>query len=368
MKIYTVLIIGLLFSAYSNGQTKIAINELHSSGHLITEKQIDLIFEKSKDFPNNTAVSIAIIENGNTCFYGVKRKNDTLIYSENFNNIFEIGSISKVFTSTILANFILGNKVNLNDSIQEYIEIPIKLKDKISLKELANHTSGLPRLPSNLDLFTADPKNPYKDYGENELTEYLSEEIELNQIPGSKYEYSNLGAGLLGYILTQQSNSTYNDLLSKYVFSKYNMNNSTIFRDSIKTKLVDGLDNFGNKTSNWDLNVLVGAGGILSSVHDLSKFAKVQFNMNNKELELTRQTTFSVNEKMDVGLGWHIIKTKSDGHFYWHNGGTGGYSSSMAIDVYEKNGVIILSNVSAFNKNRGNIDNLSFELMKTLKQ
>jgi len=146
------------------------------------------------------------------------------------------------------------------------------------------------------------------------------------------------------------------------------MLNSTTSVNKINSTLIKGLDNKGNKVSNWEFSVLVGAGGILSTVEDLSKFAITQFNNSNKELELTRQKTFEINDNMDIGLGWHILKSQSENLWYWHNGGTGGYSSSMVIDTKTKNGIIILSNVSGFSPNMGNIDKLCFELMKTLEK
>jgi CubicO group peptidase (beta-lactamase class C family) len=111
---------------------------------------------------------------------------------------------------------------------------------------------------------------------------------------------------------------------------------------------------------------LAGAGGILSTAEDLSKFVIAQFNPSNKALELTRQKTFEINDTMDIVSGWHLLKSQSKNIWYWHNGGTGGYSSSMVFDEKTKNGIIILSNVSAFNPNMENIDKLCFELMKTL--
>ena len=71
---------------------------------------------------------------------------------------------------------------------------------------------------------------------------------------------------------------------------------------------------------------------------------------------------------MDIGLGWHVLKPKSDKIWHWHNGGTGGYSSSMAIEEESKNGIIILSNVSAYSGDKENIDALCFELMKTMEK
>lgn len=94
------------------------------------------------------------------------------------------------------------------------------------------------------------------------------------------------------------------------------------------------------------------------------KFAQAQFNIENKELELNRKSTFDINDQIKIGLGWHILKTQKGFNRIWHNGGTAGYSSSIVLDVEKKNGVIILSNVSPFNPKSNNIDTLSFELMK----
>ncbi len=142
---------------------------------------------------------------------------------------------------------------------------------------------------------------------------------------------------------------------------------TTTDRNLVENKLIKGLDYIGKEVPNWDFNILAGAGAILSDVDDLSKFAVAQFDNSNKELAITREMTFSVNDNMNIALGWHIIKTKSGDRWFWHNGGTGGYTSSMAVDTKRKTGIIILSNVSPFSKEMGNIDNLCFELMKTLK-
>tara|TARA_R110002020_G_scaffold277997_2_gene493406 strand:- start:577 stop:1020 length:444 start_codon:yes stop_codon:yes gene_type:complete len=145
------------------------------------------------------------------------------------------------------------------------------------------------------------------------------------------------------------------------------MQNSTADINKLKGNIVRGLNNEGKEVPNWEFSVLAGAGGIFSTVEDLSHFAVSQFDYTNKELKLTRKKTFELNEKMDIGLGWHTLKSQSKNLWYWHNGGTGGYSSSMVIDDKSKNGIIILSNVSAFNPNMGNIDKLCFGLMKTLE-
>ena len=361
MRKYLTILIGLVLSSYSNGQTTIAENG-------IDKEQSELIFNRTKSFPNNTQLSIALINNMEISFIGIKRTNDTISLIDNYQDAFEIGSITKVFTATLLSNFVTDQKLELNDNIQDFFDFKINIDKEITFKELANHTSGLPRLPSNLNLLIVDQDNPYKDYDKEKLTEYLTSEIKLNQEPGIKYEYSNLGAGILGFELANMSKSSYENLLQEKIFLKYRMVNSTSKREELKSKLIKGLNPYGETTSNWDFDVLAGGGAIFSTVEDLSKFGLAQFNEKNIELSLTQKPTFKVNDNMSIGLGWHILKRKNGGELIWHNGGTGGYTSSMALDLENKNGIIILSNVSAFNKEMGNIDQLCFGLINTLDE
>lgn len=366
MRKYLTALIGLILSSCSNGQKTVAENGIEISNDELTKKQSEILFDNTKSFPNNTQLSIALIKNGKTDFIGIERKNDTIKLIENYKNAFEIGSITKVFTATLLSNFVNDQELKLNDNIQDYLDFKIKSENRITFKELANHTSGLPRLPSNLNVILVDQDNPYKEYDKEKLISYLTKELELNQKPGIKYEYSNLGAGILGFELAAISKSSYESLLQEKIFKKYKMVNSTSTRENIKTKLVKGLKPNGEMTSNWDFDALAGGGAIFSTVEDLSKFGLAQFDITNKELALTQKPTFKVNDNMNMGLGWHILKRKNPGELIWHNGGTGGYTSSMALDLENKNGIIILSNVSAFNKKTGNIDQLCFGLIKTL--
>ena len=342
------------------------INDLSIKANIITKKQSELIFENSKTFPNQTQVSIAFINNGKVSYFGTKKNNDTISTIDNHKSVFEIGSVSKVFTSTLLANFVMDRKIKLNNNVNDYLKTPFHNNIKIPFINLANHTSGLPRLPSNLDLAKVNIENPYKEYKGKELEDYLTKHLELSN--KGKYQYSNLGAGLIGYTLSEIGNTTYENLLQNKIFSKYEMQNSTADINKVKGNLVKGINNEGKEIPNWEFSVLAGAGGILSTVKDLSKFMIAQFNPSNKELALARQKTFEINDKMDIGLGWHLLKSQSENIWYWHNGGTGGYSSSMVFDEKTKSGIIILSNVSAFNPNMVNIDKLCFGLMKTLEK
>lgn len=331
-----------------------SVNALNNYPKEISE----IIFSKTKDFPNNTQLSIAVIQNGKTNYYGITKLNDTIKPIENQNKVFEIGSITKVFTSTVLASLVEDGKIKLTDKINSYYSFPFKDNINLNFKELANHTSGLPRLPENLE--PTDENNPYKDYSKKEIDEYLKN---LMKLDGKTYDYSNLGAGLLGYTLGLSQKTSFQKLLQKKVFDKYKMKNSFTSSQNLGNKLVKGLDENGKTVSNWDFDVLFGGGGILSTTEDLAKFANAQFNPKNKELALTRKSTFDIDENMKIGLGWHLLKSNSGKDLVWHNGGTGGYSSSMTVNIQDKTAVIILSNVSDINEN---IDDLCFELINKM--
>jgi CubicO group peptidase (beta-lactamase class C family) len=318
----------------------------------------DIIFSKSKDFPNNTQLSIAIIINDKTNYYGIIKVNDTIKPAENQNKVFEIGSITKVFTSTVLASLVIDKKLNLTDNINTFYPFPFKDNVELSFVNLANHTSGLPKLPKNLDL--SNGTNPYKNFGEKEIETFLKDLLKLDNEPSKTYSYSNLGAGLLGYTLGLSQKSSFQNLLQKKIFNKYKMTSSFTSSHGLDNRLVKGLNQKGETVSNWDFDVLFGGGGILSTTEDLVKFANAQFNPKNKDLDLTRISTFKINESMRIGLGWHIITTKNGKDIYWHNGGTGGYSSSMAVKIDDKTVVIILANVSNVNDK---IDGICFELI-----
>lgn len=342
-----------------------AINNLTTEDILVN--QADSIYRYTKGFPNNVQMAFALIKNGQVNYYGIKRIGDTLITIVNKDKAFEIGSITKVFTTTLLSHYVLNGDFSLNDKINKYYEFPFNDSLEFTFQELANHTSGLPSLPSNIKfqaIFNA--RNPYKKYNEEKLNDYLKNDISLNYAKGEKSSYSNLGMSLVSYTIRKYSAKTFEQLVKEQIFDKYGMVHSTSDKSKIADILIEGLDDKGRPTPNWEPGALIGAGGIYSTVEDLTKFAFAQFDSANAELALTRTKTFQENDYRDVGLGWFIVNRKSGDKWYWHNGGTGGYTSSMVIDVKKKNGVIILSNISAYHRSYRNIDNLCFALMKTL--
>lgn len=344
------------------------INELESQSQ-ISDEQIRIISNVLSYFPDQTQLSIAIIEDSSTTYYGALRDNDTLKTIDNSSSVFEIGSMTKLFTSALLADLVLQKKVRLDDPIQNYLQIPLKDSLQITFRQLASHSSGLPRIPSGFiwqSLWNMD--NPYKNYDEEELIDYLQNDMQPETEPGTSFQYSNIGTGVLGYVLTKVENQSLEELWQQIIFEPLNMQSSSVQREQVSDLLVRGLNKRGNPTANWDFGALQGAGAILSSAEDMAKFAAANFDTSNKALLLQREKMFTANDSTDIGLGWFIKKQESPAKWYWHNGGTGGYRSSMVLDVDKKKGVVVLSNISAGHSHAAKIDSLSFSLLREMSR
>ena len=344
-----------------------SVDNLDNHSGLLTQKQKEIIFNQIKLYPNNTQMAISIIKGDSCIYYGAIRKNDTVSEIDNKYSLFEIGSVTKVFTATLLADFIVDSTLTLDRYINDDLDFELNNNIKISYKELANHTSGLPGKPSDL-FFSAikSPLNPYKFYTTDKLEKYLKDKLEISSTDGTKYKYSNLGVGILGYVLCRIAQTDYETLLNERIFCKYGLTNTTSIREKIGDKLVAGLGPFGNKTPNWDLASLEACGGLISSTNDLTKFIQAQFDTNNPELALTRKSTFVKENKNEVGLGWSILKDKSDNNWYFKNGGTGGYRCATIFDTENKTGIIILTNISIGHRKSDRIDEFCYQLMRTI--
>ncbi len=299
---------------------------------------------------NTVGLSIGITTEGETHTYGYGTTAKDNGHIPGADAIFEIGSITKTFTATLLAYYVIEHKVSPSDPITKYLPDSVaanKNLQQITLQMLANHTSGLPRLPSNLALNATTMADPYKDYDKDKLFAYLKS-CELTSKPGEKYGYSNLAAGLLGTILERVSGKTYEQMVIDVICKPLHMNNTIQHPDAEQMGLqVKAHNDKGEPVLLWNMDALAGAGAIRSSAHDMLLYAQANMkerkNSLSKAMELTHNVTY--DKEMTIGLGWHMGKTK-DGNYIWHNGATGGSSSYLAFSPHKKTAVVVLSNAA----------------------
>lgn len=302
-----------------------------------------------------TGIVIGVITEEGTKFYshGVKSlqtKEPVDKYS-----VFEIGSNTKTFTGLLLANEVINGELNLDTPLQkllpEGITAPTRNGQTIKLVNLANHSSSLPRLPSN---FTpSNPANPFGDYTEKQLYDFL-ESYELPRDIGSKFEYSNYGMGLLGTLLATKNNTTYEELMLKNIANPLGMKNTRLtLNPDMKKELAKGHSNGVEVESwEWDISALAGAGAIQSTAVDMLKYLEANMGLKETDLypamELAHKLSGSGDGgTIEVGLGWITSDIEGE-EVIWHDGGTSGYMSFMGFTKDGKKGVVVLTNSTGF--------------------
>jgi CubicO group peptidase (beta-lactamase class C family) len=202
--------------------------------------------------------------------------------------IFEIGSVTKVFTTLVLAEMVLRGEVALDDPAQKYLpsNVPMpKWRDQeITLRHLATQTSSLPRLPANLWKTVKDQANPYANYQVSDLYEFLSG-YRLKHPIGRRVEYSNLGMGLLGHILGLAAGKSFEELVSDRILRPLGMNNTSItLSPDQQGRLAPGHTSDGKVTANWDIPTLAGCGALRSTARDVLHFMAASMNRATSSL------------------------------------------------------------------------------------
>jgi CubicO group peptidase (beta-lactamase class C family) len=330
----------------------------------LSKSQIDQVLLPAIDGRWIQSAVIGVLAEGKTQVigYGTVSPSDKSIPSGN--TLYEIGSISKTFTSTLLARMVEQKQVTLDEPVQKLlpnsVTVPSTRAGPITLAHLATHRSGLPSLPDNFE--PADPGNPYADYTVAQMYEFLSR-YDLPRDPGSAASYSNLGGGLLGHALALGAGCDYETLLRRLICDPLQMGDTRIALNAgQRARLAPGFDADGSPQKNWDLPTLAGAGAIRSDVNDLLKYVSAELELAPPEfssaLKLTQQSQAPFDARDDIGLGWLIDKQRG---IRWHNGQTGGYHCFAAFHPEKKIGIVVLSNTAS-----GLIDAIGFNLIHQL--
>lgn len=261
--------------------------------------------------------------------------------------LFELGSVTKTFTATILATMVLDGSVKLDDPVSKYlpagVRVPSRNGKQITLLNLATQHSGLPRLPTNMDPGGPDP---YAHYSIADMYAFL-ETYQLPRDPGRSFEYSNLGIGLLGDALANRAHMSYARLLQTRVLGPLGMTETAIaLTPSEKSRLAAGHDVDDDVVVPWNFEAIAPAGAIRSTVADMLKY--VRCNMGQGPL--ARACLFAQKPRATFPPGNHIglVWWSGDLEAIVHHGGdTAGYHASVAVSPDHTKGTVVLTNGGA---------------------
>jgi serine-type D-Ala-D-Ala carboxypeptidase/endopeptidase len=269
-------------------------------------------------------------------------------------SVFDIGSITKVFTATLLADMVAKGEVSLDDPASRYlpagVRVPSRGGRQITLLDLATHRSALPRFPLNLT-------SPDVEYSVEQLYEFLAD-YELEHDVGARFDYSNLGFGLLGHVLAQAAGSTYVELLRQRILEPLGMHMSSFTpAGEAASWLVEGHDPRGNAVPRWYLTeAFAGGGGLNSNVEDMLNFLAANVSTGSGEpqspleraMQAAHRTRVDLEPDLGLGLAWQV-STRGGRSVLLHTGGSRGFRSFIGFDPVAKVGVVLLANSATDN-------------------
>lgn len=324
---------------------------LHSNDTLLAQSRPDSLKNNIKRavinlIDNQAAVGtvIAFLENGKEDYFVYGLANQLNKQAITKQSVFDIGSITKTFTSLLLADLVAKGKVKLEDPVQKFlpnsVRMPTYKGQPITLISLATHTSGLPSYPPNFE--PKDLLNSIASFGTKELYAFLNS-YQLTRGVGTP-EYSNLGVGLLGHTLTLITGKSYAQLVQEIILTPLQMSESSTTTKS-PYLTVGHVDN--RAVAHWDLDVFAGAGAVRSNAVDMMRYLKAQMSIQPASLktaiELTQQPRLDVDKNTRFCLGWALRSAGTD-EFYLHNGATPGYTAFMGFSRKTNKAIIILNN------------------------
>lgn len=290
-------------------------------------------------------------------------------------SVFEIGSMTKVFTGILLADMVRRGEVELDERVADLlpsdVRVPARNGKPITLLDLTTHFSGLPLMPRNLAF--ENHENPFADYTVSQLYESVSSH-ELQRDPGEAFEYSNHGVALLSHALSLRAGKTYAALVRDRILWPLRMTHTAVtFTPWMRDHLVRGHTRAGNPVANWDLSTLPGMGGLRSTTNDMLTFAAANLSSEATDLTLAMRDSHrglrQIGEGVTypgipiafkqgrVGFNWFISRP-GERRIAWTVGLTGGYSSFLGLDLDARRAVLVLTNTGL-----NNVDYLGFHLL-----
>lgn len=337
----TALMVWAVFSCSTPSAEKRATNDLTRS--LDSLVQLDV---KNKFIPS---VAVGIVKDGEVVLakaYGYADVEEKI--AANAETIYQVGSVTKLFTGHVLARLIEQGDMALTDRLATFFpeldSFPIAPDGTpITVRDVATHSAEFPRYPENLE---RQDSNPIKGYTEAAMMTGINQ-VEIDTTVGYRYNYSNFGYGVLGLAMEFRTDTTYEALVQRHVLEPYSMSATFVTQnDAVDEHLaVPYLEvNPEQRTEPWDMGTLLAAGNIFSNVNDLNQFM-LHLLDDNAVNRTQQQRLLRINETWSYGLGCFVIDSEEyNTSVIYHGGDIDGYASSLTLYPEHQLGIVLLTN------------------------
>jgi beta-lactamase class C len=312
------------------------------------DERIKMAVANYRQTENVPGVAIAVFHNGQISFYNdgvLNKETRTPVTKE---TIFELGSLTKVFTATLMAELIDNKKMALEAPVTDYVKVG-GVMDKVKMVELGTHTSGLPATPPHLSF------KQYPSYTRADLFKFYASWRPKYPI-GTHYLYSNIGFGLIGYALEGPTHTSYEHLVKNRIFRPLGMRNSSLNVPTNATNYAQGYNPKGQPVMHWPKSAWPAGGSIRSTSQDMVRFLAANLGSDKsgaspqliKAMRLTHQKYYQTKGSMAMGLAWQLFPNGIHNKF----GGTLGFNSYIALLPGKNSGVVVLTNRAHSNPNK----------------
>lgn len=263
--------------------------------------------------------------------------------------IFEVGSITKVFTALLLADMAEQGEVALDDPVAKYLPagLPALHDRQITLADLATHTSGLPLRATNL--VSKNPDDPYAGYTVELLDRFVASFVPEHEA-GTHYEYSNVGYGLLGQALSRRAGKSLAELIRTRITAPLEMQNTGLaLTPEIEGRMATGYSDDLKPAARWDFGALAGAGALYSTADDLLNLLEAFLGERKTPLRpameamLKTRRPGGMQPANEIALAWNVFSDEGR-EIAWKNGSVGGYRAFLGYDAKAHRGVVALTN------------------------
>ncbi len=369
---FPTLVYSLSNLTYNNTAKTVLTNQSAAAAGLdfkqITPKVTDFILN---DIVNKSkaALVVGLIDPNGTKVYSfgnISKENNIPV---NGSTIFNIASITKTFTTLVLADMVKQGIVHLDDPIEKYLPSNVKVPQyngtKITLKDLATHTSGLPFMPSNIWInnIVGDLNS---NYNETQLYQGLANTT-LTSKPGTKFLYSDFGMGLLGHLLSVKAGVSYEQLVKNRILDVLGMNDTkiTLSQNDLKYRFPVGHQNGTEIETPKIPDVIAGAGSFRSTANDLLKYASANLGLLHTKLDESIALQHLIqhpgilpnpmNYSTYIALGWAVL-TNFGTETLTHTGSINGWNANVAFIPTKQIGVVSLCSCDLTDANTGILD------------